>query len=67
MSRGPSGRMVVELETSLKQRLYASLASDGLTFKEWLIAQAEQYLTDRRQPSLFAAEPSSPRYAEKDR
>lgn len=66
MSRGPSGRMVVELEPDLKRRLYASLAVDGLTFKDWLIGQAEQYLSDRHQPSLFAAEPLSPRYIGQD-
>lgn len=57
--------MVVELEPDLKRRLYASLASDGLTFKDWLISQAERYMLDRRQPLLFAAEPPAPRYGER--
>ena len=54
--------MVVELEPALKRSLYASLASDGLTFKQWLIGQAERYLSERRQPLLFAAEPPPPSY-----
>jgi hypothetical protein len=62
MSQGLSGRMVVELEPALKRRLYASLASDGLTFKQWLIRQADAYLSQRRQPLLFAAEPPTPNY-----
>jgi hypothetical protein len=66
MSRGPSGRIVVELETGLKRRLYASLAGDGLTFKDWLIDQAERYLSARAQPSLKAAEPDSPSYGKEE-
>lgn len=62
MSKSLSGRMVVELEPDLKHRLYASLAVERLTFKEWLIGQAEDYLSQRRQPLLFAAEPPPPAY-----
>lgn len=62
MSQGTSGRMVVELEPLLKRRLYAALAVDGLTFKQWLISQSERYLSDREQPLLFAAEPPPPPY-----
>ena len=62
MSQGTSGRMVVELEPLLKRRLYAALAVDGLTFKQWLISQSERYLSDREQPLLFAAEPLPPPY-----
>lgn len=60
MSRGPSGRIVVELELELKRRLYSELARQGLTFKSWVIDQAERYISDRRQPLLFVAEPRSP-------
>ena len=62
MSQGLSGRMVVELEPELKRQLYASLAIDGLTFKQWLIGQADAYLSQRRQPLLFAAESPPPTY-----
>ena len=60
MSRGPNGRIVVELEPELKRRLYAELAQEALTFKSWLIDQAERYISDRREPLLFVAEPRSP-------
>lgn len=61
MGMGPSGRIVVELEPELKRRLYAELSIAGLTFKNWLIDQAESYIAQRRQPLLFVAEsPSAP-------
>jgi hypothetical protein len=62
MSRGPSGRLVVELEPSLKHQLYSTLALDGLTFKDWLTDQAERYITEHKQPRLFANEPPTPPY-----
>jgi hypothetical protein len=67
MSQGPSGRMVVELEPELKRRLYAALAVDGVTFKQWLIWQTEHFLSDRDQPFLFAAEPLPPLYGKQSR
>lgn len=62
MSRGPSGRLVVELEPSLKHQLYSTLALDGLTFKDWLTGQAARYISEHKQPQLFAAEISPPAY-----
>ena len=62
MSRGPSGRLVVELEASLKHQLYSTLALDGLTFKDWLTDHAERYISEHKQPQLFAAEPTPPAY-----
>ena len=60
MSRGASGRMVVEIEPDLKRRLYVELAKEGLTFKDWLIRQAEHYIAERGQPLLFSeSQPSS--------
>jgi hypothetical protein len=52
MSRGPSGRIVVELHPEMKSRLYTHLSADGLTFKEWLIRHIARYLaeTDDRTP-----------------
>ncbi len=52
MARGPSGRIVVEIDPKRKHALYAALAADGLTFKDWLIAASENYLSHRDQPSL---------------
>jgi len=69
MSRGPSGRIVAELEPDLKHQLYVALSSDRMTFKEWLVGQAERYISEQRQPTLFAAEvqpPTKSRSAEQD-
>ena len=45
MSRGPSGRIVAEVDPALKKRLHAALTLDGITLKDWLRQQAEAYLT----------------------
>lgn len=62
MSRGPSGRIVVELDPALKHELYSALAADGLTFKDWLSGRIEGYLASHGQAILFAAEPQAPAY-----
>lgn len=56
MSRGSGPRMVVELDPVLKRSLYAELAHEGLTFKDWLTREVKRYVADRRQPHLFVAE-----------
>ena len=53
MSKGASGRVVVEIDRGLKQDLYVELARSGLTMKEWFIGQARHYLDAARQPQLF--------------
>lgn len=53
MSRGASGRIVVEMEPQLKRTLYAELARNGLTLKAWFIAEAERYVKEAQQPTLF--------------
>jgi hypothetical protein len=62
MARGPSGRIVVEIEPRLKRGLYAELARNGLTLKDWLVVAAERYIADNRQPTLFASEPPAKDY-----
>lgn len=52
MARGPSGRIVVDLDPGLKREFHAALAADGTTFKEWLIARVFAYFEDRQQPRL---------------
>lgn len=66
MGRGPSNRLVVELELDLKRELYVALSQDQLTFKEWLKSQAQQYIATQRQPALFTAEPVAPSYKVSD-
>lgn len=55
MSIGSSGRIVIEIEPEAKRRLYAALAHEGLTLKDWFLKNAEKYLVDRRvdgEPSM---------------
>ena len=47
MSIGNSGRIVIEIEPEAKRRLYAALAYEGLTLKDWFLRNAEKYLVDR--------------------
>ena len=63
MSRGAGPRMVVELDPALKRSLYAELAHEGLTFKDWVTREAQRYVSERRQPLLFVAEPPGPTYS----
>jgi hypothetical protein len=44
MARGASGRIVLEVDPELKAELYAALAEDGLTLKEWFLERVRQYL-----------------------
>lgn len=46
MAKGDSGRVVIELEPSLKRRLYSVLAIENKTLKDWMVEHAEQYLAD---------------------
>jgi hypothetical protein len=46
MAKSGSGRIVAELEPSLKRKLYSVLAMENKTLKEWITERAEQYLSD---------------------
>jgi hypothetical protein len=52
MARGPSGRLVIEVDPALKHNLHAALAADGTTLKEWFLVCVSTYLRDRLQPNL---------------
>jgi len=52
MSIGSSGRIVIEVEPEAKRRLYAALAREGLTLKDWFLKNAENYLADANQLPL---------------
>ena len=47
MSKGDSGRIVIEIEPELKRRLYSTLAMDSSTLKDWFIHCAESYVKDK--------------------
>ena len=48
VSRGPSGRIVVEIDPELKRGLYSELARNGFTFKLWLIGQAQEFIKENQ-------------------
>jgi len=55
MSVGKSGRIVLEVEPELKQRLYSALALENKTLKEWFILSANDHIRSQLQPSIFEA------------
>ena len=61
MAIGSSGRVVVDLEPDLKQRLHSALALDGRSLKDWFVQSATEYLERRVQLRLF--EPASAQVA----
>lgn len=52
MARGPSGRIIIEIDPAFKRDLHSALAADGLSLKDWFIKQGTEYLTHRKQPAL---------------
>jgi len=52
MAKGPSGRIVIDLDPQFKREMHAALAADNLTLKDWFRSQANAYLAERSQPSL---------------
>jgi hypothetical protein len=55
MPRGPSGRIVVELNPALKREFHAALAADGITLKDWFLSRACDFITNRQRPQLLDA------------
>lgn len=53
MAVGKSGRIVLEVEPELKQRLYSTLALENMTLKEWFILAANDHIRSQEQPSMF--------------
>jgi hypothetical protein len=53
MARGESGRIVLEIEPSEKDELYAAVTKDGMTLKDWFRQKASEYLRERNQLPLF--------------
>lgn len=56
MARGPSGRVVLEVDPNLKRQLHAQVALEGKTLKDWFLEAADHYLTEagKRQLAGFA-------------
>lgn len=53
MARSKSGRIVVEVDTATKNRLYSNLALSGTTLKDWFSHVAEDYCSNPAGPPLF--------------
>jgi hypothetical protein len=51
--KGASGRVVIELDPSMKRELYSVLAEEGLTLKDWFTREVERHIREHREPSLF--------------
>ena len=52
MARGPSGRLVIEVDPAVKRDLHSALAADGLTLKDWFLQHVTQYIAERNQHAL---------------
>ena len=52
MPKGQSGRVVIEVDPTLKRRLYSALAIENSTLKDWFISTATEYLADRLKSHL---------------
>lgn len=61
MSRGASGKIVLEVSPSLKNDLYGVLGQQNKTLKGWFMEQAAAYVESQRQPTLpfFSNHPAS--------
>lgn len=52
MARGPSGRLVIDIDPLLKRNLHSALAADGTSLKDWFLKHVLDYFADRHQPKL---------------
>jgi hypothetical protein len=60
MSRGESGRIVIEVDAELKRRLYSVLALSNSTLKDWFIQSATRYCDTSIQHDLFSPADTGP-------
>lgn len=62
VSRGSSGRIVLEVDPEAKRELYSVLAREGLTLKAWFLERAQEYVRNYSQPHLSFVAESRPPY-----
>ena len=48
MAKGESGRLVIEIDPSIKKELYDTLGDKGLNMKEWFLMNAKAYLRENK-------------------
>ncbi|MFC1451914.1 hypothetical protein ACFLSJ_01055 [Verrucomicrobiota bacterium] len=53
MASSTSGRVVVEVDPSLKKSLRKALLDADMTLKDWFIKAATSFISERHQPTLF--------------
>lgn len=56
VAKGDSGRIVLEVNPTLKKQLYSILALEQKTLKDWFIQQAEQHIEDKRSELIKSIE-----------
>ena len=52
MAKGSSGRVVIEIDPTVKEELYGALGDEGLNLKQWFLSNVEAYLKGRNQTLL---------------
>jgi hypothetical protein len=74
MARGQSGRIVLEIDPTIKRAIHARLVAEGRSLKGWFLERVEEYLDPRQQvlplgeyvvkepPVMQVAEPRKPGY-----
>jgi len=53
VAKGSSGRLVIEIDPSVKKELYERLGEKGLNMREWFLINANAYLKKNKQSSLL--------------
>jgi len=53
MVQGKSGRIVIQVDPALKNKLYVELAKQQLTLKKWFIENAKQFVEEGHQNLLW--------------
>jgi hypothetical protein len=48
MAKGESGRIVIEVEPQLKKALYAILAMEQQTLKDWFVNKAQKHIKEKK-------------------
>tara|TARA_B110000902_G_scaffold227470_1_gene266822 strand:+ start:512 stop:703 length:192 start_codon:yes stop_codon:yes gene_type:complete len=53
VAKGSSGRLVIEIDPSIKKELYEKLGEKGLNMREWFLINANAYLKQNKQSALL--------------
>jgi len=59
MPVGKSGRIVIEIDPTLKQKLYQSLVRDDSNLKQWFLEQVDGYLAGKSQMPINFSDKAS--------